>query len=150
MSTTEDMRQRGWNLVTRVLSLQQTTASESIAAALNLTPATPIFELRRLRIVDDVPLSLQTTYLPVALCPTLEQDDLTGSLYRLLESRYGLRLWTARETLRAAARQTRKPRHWLSRPAAPYCTPNARPTPPTARRWSISKPSGAVIAMISR
>ena len=51
--------------------------------------------------MDDVPLSLQSTYLPVALCPTLEQDDLTGSLYRLLESRYGLRLWTARETLRA-------------------------------------------------
>ena len=101
VSTTEDMRQRGWNLVTRVLSVHQTTASEGIAAALNLAPATPIFELRRLRIVDDVPLSLQTTYLPVALCPTLEQDDLTGSLYRLLESRYGLRLWTARETLRA-------------------------------------------------
>ena len=60
VSSTEDMRQRGWNLVTRVLSVHQTMASEGIVAALNLAPATPIFELHRLRIVDDVPLSLQT------------------------------------------------------------------------------------------
>lgn len=101
VSTTEDMRQRGWNLVTRVLSVQPVPAPDRVAAALDLAPATPVFELRRLRIVDDVPISLQTAYVPVALCPALEQDDLTGSLYRLMESRYGLRLWTARETLRA-------------------------------------------------
>ena len=41
------------------------------------------------------------TYLPAALCPKLEEADLTSSLYRLLESRYGLRLWTGREILRA-------------------------------------------------
>ncbi len=101
VSTTEDMRQRGWNLVTQVLDLRSVPASEVVASALALAAAAPVFELRRLRIVDDLPLSLQTAYLPVALCPMLEQDDLTGSLYRLLESRYGLRLWTARETLRA-------------------------------------------------
>jgi len=33
--------------------------------------------------------------------PRLEENDLTASLYRLLESRYGLRLWTGQETLRA-------------------------------------------------
>ncbi len=101
VSTTEDMRKRGWNLVTQVLGLQRRAASGGVAAALGLAPATAVFELRRLRIVDDAPLSLQTTYLPVSLCPTLEQDDLTGSLYHLLESRYSLRLWTARETVRA-------------------------------------------------
>lgn len=101
VSTTEDMRQRGWNLVTRVLHLHRTQATEEVALALDLPAASPLFELRRLRIVDDLPLSLQTAYLPIALCATLEQDDLTGSLYRLLESRYGLKLWTARETLRA-------------------------------------------------
>lgn len=101
VSTTEDMRQRGWRLVTRVLGLQQIAAPARIAAALDVAPETLVFELRRLRIVDAVPLSLQTTYLPTSLCPTLAQDDLTGSLYRLLESRYGFRLWTAQETLRA-------------------------------------------------
>jgi len=101
VSTTEDMRQRGWPLQTRVVSLQQLPATAHVAGALDLTPGAPSYELRRLRLVDDVPLSLQTAYLPAALCPKLEENDLTASLYRLLESRYGLRLWSGRETLRA-------------------------------------------------
>jgi GntR family transcriptional regulator len=68
---------------------------------LEIAPASDVYELCRLRLVDDVPLSLQTAYLPAALCPKLEENDLTASLYRLLESRYGLRLWSGRETLQA-------------------------------------------------
>jgi GntR family transcriptional regulator len=100
-STTEAMRLRGWSLVTRVLSIGQIAASHHIARALELEPGQEVYELCRLRIVDDMPLSLQTAYLPVALCPRLEENDLTTSLYRLLESRYDLRLWTGQETLRA-------------------------------------------------
>jgi len=53
--------------------------------------------------VEEVPVSLQTAYLPIHLCPRLEDNDLTESLYRLLEIRYGLRIWTGQETLRARA-----------------------------------------------
>jgi GntR family transcriptional regulator len=101
VSTTEDMRQRGWSLVTKVVSLQQLSAAGHVARALDLTPGAPVYELCRLRVVDDAPLSLQTAYLPAVLCPKFEENDLTASLYRLLESRYGLRLWSGRETLRA-------------------------------------------------
>jgi GntR family transcriptional regulator len=101
VSTTEDMRQRGWSLQTRVVSRQQLPATAHVARALDLTPGAPVYELCRLRVVDDVPLSLQTVYLSAALCPRLEENDLASSLYRLLESRYGLRLWSGRETLRA-------------------------------------------------
>jgi GntR family transcriptional regulator len=100
-STTEAMRHRGWQLVTRVLSIRQIAATHHIERALELQPGERVYELRRLRIVDDLPLSLQTAYLPAALCPRLEENDLTTSLYRLLESRYGIRLWTGQETLRA-------------------------------------------------
>ena len=99
VSTTEDMRQRGWSLVTRVVSLQRLPAAMHVARALELSPEMPVYELCRLRVVDDVPLSVQTVYLPVALCPGLEANDLITSLYRLLESHYGLRLWSGRETL---------------------------------------------------
>lgn len=100
-SATEAMRQRGLTLVTRVLLVQQVAASHHIERALELGPGEMVYELCRLRIVDDLPLSLQTAYLPTVLCPRLEENDLTASLYRLLESRYGLRLWTGQETLRA-------------------------------------------------
>lgn len=101
ISTTEDMRQRGWPLVTRVLTVMQVPPSPHIAAALELPHDALVYELRRLRLVDDAPLSLQVAYLPITLCPRLEENDLSASLYRLLESRYGLRLWSGRETLRA-------------------------------------------------
>lgn len=101
VSTTEDMRRRGWALVTRVLNLRQLPATPHLARALEIRPGTPLFELRRLRVVDDTPLSLQTAFLPVELCPSLAENDLSQSLYRLLETRYGLRLWSGQETLRA-------------------------------------------------
>ncbi len=101
VSTTEIMRQRGWTLVTRLVDLCQAPASVHIALVLELELDEPVYELQRLRIVDEVPISLQSAYLPVRLCPKLEENDLTSSLYRLLESRYGLLLWTGQETLRA-------------------------------------------------
>jgi GntR family transcriptional regulator len=101
VSTTEDMRQRGWSLTTQVVSLESVSSSPYVAHTLELPVGAPVYELCRLRIVDDEPLSLQTAYLPVELCPKLEENDLTSSLYRLLETRYGLRLWTGKEVLRA-------------------------------------------------
>ena len=102
VSTSEAMRQRGWRLETRVLSLERLPAPSRIAAALEISPDSPVYELRRVRLADGAPVSLQTNYLPAALTPRLEENDLSASLYRLLESRYALRLWTGRETLRAA------------------------------------------------
>jgi GntR family transcriptional regulator len=101
VSTTEDMRERGWALTTAVISVEQVAAPARVAQALELADGTPCYKLVRLRSVDGEPISIQTPYLPAALCPNLEGNDLTSSLYRLLETRYGLRLWTGREILRA-------------------------------------------------
>jgi len=99
VSTTEDIKRRGWSLETRVVSCQLMPAPPYIADQLELDGQ--IYQLCRLRIVNDEPLSLQTAYLPANLCPQFELHDHTSSLYHLLESHYGLKLWTAREVLRA-------------------------------------------------
>ena len=101
VSTTEDMSKRGWALTTRLISVEKAPAPRRVAAALELPEAAPCYKLCRLRIVEGEPISIQIPYLPATLCPDLEQNDLTHSLYRLLETRYGLRLWTGHETLRA-------------------------------------------------
>jgi GntR family transcriptional regulator len=101
VSTTEDMQRRGWSLKTRIISLEQVPAVDYVAHVLELPEHAPVYELCRLRFVDEAPLSLQTAYLPVGLCPVLEDNDLTSSLYHLLETRYSLRLWTGKEVLRA-------------------------------------------------
>jgi len=101
VSTTEDMAQRGWSLTTQVISVEQVPAAAYMAHALELPEGAPVYELCRLRLVDHEPLSLQSAYLPVELCPKLAENDLASSLYRLLEARYKLRLWTGKEVLRA-------------------------------------------------
>ena len=101
VSATEAMRQRGWSLESKVLSLEQVPAAPHMASALELPAGAAVYALCRLRVVQGAPLSLQTAYLPAALCPKLEEADVTSSLYRLLESRYSLRLSTGREVLRA-------------------------------------------------
>jgi GntR family transcriptional regulator len=102
VSTSEAMRQRGWHLETQVLEVRQLPVPSHVATALEIPAQAQVYEVTRLRIADGAPVSLQTNYLPAALCPRLEENDLSASLYRLLESRYGLRLWHGQETLRAA------------------------------------------------
>jgi len=101
ISTTEDMRKRGWDLTTRLVSLDRRAAPRRVVRALELPEDAPCCKLRRLRMVEDEPISIQSTSLPAAPRPDLADNDLTASLHRLLETRYGLRLWTGRETLRA-------------------------------------------------
>jgi len=101
VSTTEDMRRRGWDLVTRVLSIERLIPPPAVAGALELPDRAEAYRLRRLRCIGGEPLSLQTAWLPVARFADIEQHDLSASLYRLCEDVYGVRLWTARETLRA-------------------------------------------------
>jgi GntR family transcriptional regulator len=119
VSTTELMEERGWALTTWFISLIQMPAPAHITSALELGPEETIYELKRLQVVEDIPLSLQTAYLPVHLCPRLEDNDLTESLYRLLEIRYGLRLWTGQETLRARAAGPSEARLLQVRPGTP-------------------------------
>jgi GntR family transcriptional regulator len=101
VSTTEAMRKRGWALQTKLVCVALVPCSPHVAHALELRPNANVYKLERLRVVDHEPLSLQTAYLPPDLAPQLEENDLTSSLYRLLESHYGVRLWTGRETWRA-------------------------------------------------
>jgi GntR family transcriptional regulator len=99
VSTTEDMRRRGWSLTTQLVSLGRIPAAPYVAHAVEVPDETLVYELCRLRLVDDEPLSLQMAYLPCEMCPSLEENDLTNSLYGLLETRYGLRLWTGKEEM---------------------------------------------------
>lgn len=59
--------------------------------------------LKRLRNVDNVPMGVQTAYLPIQRFPGLERFDFSkDSLYRVLTEEYGVSLSTARQSYRIA------------------------------------------------
>jgi GntR family transcriptional regulator len=98
----EEMRRRGLEPSARVLSLKRIAADAEVSQALHLHADEAVFSLLRLRYVDDEPVALVTSFLPVALFPDLDQRNLEGvSLYRLFETVYRRKLNWAEEEIGA-------------------------------------------------
>jgi GntR family transcriptional regulator len=88
-SFTEDMRSRGLIPRSRVLHQGFGDVSARLAKTLRLNPGERALHLLRLRLADDRPLALQSSYLPERLVPGLEEVDLTDlSLFTVLRERY--------------------------------------------------------------
>lgn len=102
-SFTEDMRLLGLTPRSRLLLCRVEEADGPTAAALAISPGEEVIRIERLRFADDEPMALNTSILPRRLVPGLEDLDLErGSLYEILEKRYGLILSRAEQTLEPA------------------------------------------------
>ncbi|GAA4012929.1 hypothetical protein GCM10022631_25780 [Deinococcus rubellus] len=77
-----------------VLSFEQTVATELLSEHLQVALGTPLFKIKRVRLVDHVPFCVETSILPAEVFPDLSADDVDGdhSLYQVLEQRYGLQV----------------------------------------------------------
>lgn len=106
---TQDVRSRGGRPKSRVLEAKVLPASTEQAAALRLMPNADVIKLARLRLAEDMPLALETAYLPLALCPKLLLHDFAvESLYTVLESEYDLKLVSAEQTIEASLADARE------------------------------------------
>ncbi|MCF8525964.1 MAG: GntR family transcriptional regulator [Candidatus Nanopelagicales bacterium] len=96
---TEAMRARGLEPVTRLLRLESTSAVGSVARGLGLQDGAEVLRIERLRLLRGEPCMIETTHLAAALAPGLAAADLEGSLYRVLEERWGLIAARGQETI---------------------------------------------------
>jgi GntR family transcriptional regulator len=111
MSFSEMAASRGLKPGGRVLDRRQRPATIDEADALGLAPGAPLFELERLRSLDDVPILIDRTRIPLSLTPGLFEMDLEGrSLYKALEHTFGLRPARARLTVEAIPADERRAR----------------------------------------
>lgn len=100
---TEDMIRAGLKPSSRLLKMQLIAPPPKVARCLQLRPDQQVICIERLRLADNQPMALNTSYVPYHLCPQLLQEDLEkDSLFRLLEEKYGLRLWRSEQVLRPA------------------------------------------------
>ena len=84
-SFSEACRLMGCRAGTRVVSAQMTEAEGEICQRLQLE-GSRVVEIVRIRTADDQPVMLETNHFPPS-CDDLLREDLTGSLYALLEVR---------------------------------------------------------------
>ncbi len=98
-SFSEDMQELGLVPGSRVLELRVEDADEHICTVLRLPDnQSQVTKLVRVRLANDEPILIETTYIPVYLCPGLTECDFEkGSLYKTLDERYHLTLEYAEE-----------------------------------------------------
>src|SRR2546423_4776984 len=102
-SFTEDMRLRGWRSRARVLGFRTERAPAALATRLGLSAGALLHVIGRVRLADDLPVALQTAYVPALLFPGLEAHDFRReSLYEVFERDYGVKPATATEVYRAS------------------------------------------------
>ncbi len=100
-STTEDLKARGWSPASRLLSISEMTPGLHIQRYLHLREGETVWQIYRLRLADNEPISLQWSYIPRRLAADLDKRDLAGSLYYILRNDYRIEMKTADQTIRA-------------------------------------------------
>lgn len=91
LSYTDLVARLGLQARSTIRRQQVVPASGQVAAHLEVPEGEPLIEIVRVRSIEGEAMSLETSYLPQQLFPTLVHLDLTDrSLYRVLEETFGI------------------------------------------------------------
>ena len=102
-SFTEQAAASGFSASTRLVDAARQRADDTIAERLGIRPGAPTYCIERLRLVDDLPMAVETSYLSAARFPGLiPRLRKASSLYGVLEAAYGVRPVLAEETIETA------------------------------------------------
>lgn len=101
-SFTEDMKARNLIPGSKLLHFEIYPADEDIKAMLSLEDDELIYKIKRLRLANDEPIAVETSYLPVKLVPGLTPDILSSSIYTYIEKDLELTIGHASQTVEAA------------------------------------------------
>lgn len=98
VSFSTEMKARGFQVRTTVLSVEEVTPPLRVIKGLNLTESDVVLKVKRLRFVDDRPIVISTSYLTCGVSPS---ENFEGSLYDLLEEKYGVAITIGEATIEA-------------------------------------------------
>lgn len=100
-SLTSDLGRSKYKIVTTVLKEEVVSASKEIAGRLDINAGDKVIKLARLRESDSQPIIWETSFIPFKVCPRLIEEDLSGSLFSILEEKYGLKISDANASIEA-------------------------------------------------
>jgi GntR family transcriptional regulator len=84
------LRAQGFRPGAHVVSARMIPADDTTASALRIPAGTLVYEVVRIRLADEVRISLENARIPVSLAPDLLAQPLDDSIYDLLVNRYGV------------------------------------------------------------
>lgn len=101
-SFTDEMKKIGKHPSSKVLDFKICKAYAKIAENLEVKEGVNVYQFTRLRLADEEPMMLETTYIPYSLFKGITKNDLeTLPLYFILINRYNMVFSRAEESFRA-------------------------------------------------
>lgn len=101
-SFTEEMKKNGKEPSSIVLNFKITNSTNKIAKELEVSDNDKIYQFTRLRLADDEPMMIETSFLPFNLFPNLTKIELEKDpLYSILMEKYDIKFTKAEEKFKA-------------------------------------------------
>lgn len=89
----ESMTGRGYEVINRLRSFKFIPADKQVAERLQVAVGSSVTQIKRVRLINRQPVSLEVTYLPQAIGERLEKADLvTRDIFLILENDCGIAL----------------------------------------------------------
>ncbi|KPV59636.1 GntR family transcriptional regulator [Paenibacillus sp. A3] len=101
-SFSKNILSKGLRPSTNTIYKRKEPANGFVAKMLGIAEEEEIWSIKRVRYADEIPVSIELSYIPYAYCPGIEAhmnlEDI--SLYEVLEEHYGIKLVRADQTMR--------------------------------------------------
>lgn len=100
-SFTSLMKAQGKTPKNELLSLQRIVAPDIVKRELNLTEHSQILCIKRIRLADEIPMAIETTFLPLDYQNYSLEQNIHSSLYEFIENNLNLKIGNAKQTIEA-------------------------------------------------
>ena len=86
---TKEMKIKGHQVDNILIDIQIVEADDELSKNLNINLEENVWEIKRVRLADNIKVSYMITYMPVKLFPNLNKKHCEGSLYEFVEESCG-------------------------------------------------------------
>ncbi|MEH7331153.1 GntR family transcriptional regulator [Neobacillus drentensis] len=101
-SFTEDMISRGLSPGSQLIHFEIIPATSLIAGQLKIQEYGPVYEIKRIRLADGVPMAFETNYISANLVKGLTEEIVNQSLYAYIEGQLNLRIDSASQVIESS------------------------------------------------
>lgn len=120
VSFTQAMKRRGYKPGAKVITFEKLPAGAAVARHLRIPVSSPVYFVRRLRLLNREPVLLEAFWMPVRRFPGLERFNIARrSVYELMETAYGVKVSRARQSLEPTVASDYEARLLKVEPGAP-------------------------------
>lgn len=100
-SFSEDMKKRGLAPSSKLLRFQLIEPDRATLENLALGANEKVYEIVRIRLANDLPAAVETSYIPRKIAGELQEDDWPDSFYQFIEEKIGLTIAYGDQTIEA-------------------------------------------------